>query len=109
MAEMRRELASALGLCRKAGKLLLGFDAVADAVKRDKACLLLMAKDLSPKSAGEIYRLAHNKNIKVAAIQATMDDLWHTLGKRAGILAVTDKNLAVLTAAALNRDEEDIN
>ena len=38
----------ALGLCRKAGKLVMGFDAVAESVMKGKAVLVLTAQDISP-------------------------------------------------------------
>ena len=41
----------ALGLCRKAGKLVMGFDAVAESVMKGKAVLVLTAQDVSPRTA----------------------------------------------------------
>ena len=44
-------LLGALGLCRKAGKLVMGFDAVAESVMKGKAFLVLTAADVSPRTA----------------------------------------------------------
>ena len=101
---------SALGLCKKAGKLVLGFDAAADAIKKGNVRLLLLARDISPKSAGKITRPALDKNIKTLTLPVAMDELWHMLGKRAGILAVTDEGLAALiikTSKAVCQYEEE--
>ena len=72
-----------LGLCRKAGKLVYGFDAVIDE----------LAKDLSPKTRKELdFRLtAMNVQIPVADMDADMDAVAKILGKRTGIILITDE------------------
>ena len=84
----------ALGLCKKAGKLVVGFDAVADAIRRGSAKLLVLTGDLSPKSAGRITALALEYKVRHLTTGAAMDDIERLLGKRAGILAVQDQGLA---------------
>ena len=44
----------ALSLCRKAGTLVTGFDAVKESVYKGKAALVLCAQDASEGSAGRI-------------------------------------------------------
>ena len=90
---------SALGLCKKAGKLVIGFDAVAAAIAQSKVKLLATTQDISPKSAKEIIRLADQHNINHLRLNAGMDDIKRILGKKAGVLAITDEGLAALTAA----------
>ena len=41
------KLLGALSLCRKAGKLTMGFDPVAESAAKGKAALVLLAADLS--------------------------------------------------------------
>ena len=48
------KLASMLSLTQKAGKLISGFDVAKDSVEKKNAGLVLLAKDLSPKSRKEI-------------------------------------------------------
>lgn len=91
---MRDRLLSTLGLCRRAGKLVWGFDAVAQAVAADKAELVLFVQDLSPKSAKEMRFLCEKKNITPHTAPVTMDEIWFRVGKRAGILAVCDQGLS---------------
>ena len=50
-------LFQALSLCRKAGKLVTGFDAVEEAALKGRAWLVLAAADASPKT---VQRLTHN-------------------------------------------------
>ena len=48
------KISGMLGLCRKAGKLVLGFDITVDAIVKKNARLILLAKDASPRTAREI-------------------------------------------------------
>jgi ribosomal protein L7Ae-like RNA K-turn-binding protein len=89
-----RKLLSALGICKKAGKLAEGFDPVAASAESGKACLILTAGDLSPKSEKEVARIALRTRVEHRRIDVTMDEIWSALGRRAGILAVADEGLA---------------
>ena len=102
MADLKNEkLLSSLGLCKKAGKLVMGFDAVAQAMQRGEVHTLALAKDLSPKSAKEIAFLARRHGVPIAHTTAAMDEFKRTLGKKAGILAITDEGLAGTVARQL--------
>lgn len=88
-----------LGLCKRANLLIMGFDETAKAMERGSVRLLVLARDLSPKSAKEIIRLAARLDIDTVRLDAAMEELWYALGKRAGILAVTEEGLAGKIAA----------
>ncbi len=88
------KLASLLSLTRKAGKLVWGFDAVKEAVEKKKAGLVLLANDLSPKSRKEIALVCQKSGVSVQRLPMSMDEVWFSVGKRAGILAVTEEGLA---------------
>lgn len=88
-------LFQALSLCRKAGKLVMGFDAVEDAAVKGMAWLVLTAADASPKT---VQRMARNVGdlVDVLPTPLTMDRLA-PLGRRpVAVFAVTDRNLARL-------------
>jgi len=85
---------SLLTICRKAGKLELGMDPVKDVCNSRKACCVLVAKDISLKSLKEIKYVCKREDIKIFTLDATIDDVWGCLGKRAGILGVVDKGFA---------------
>ena len=106
---MKNRVLQLLGLCKIAGHLILGFDETAKALEKGKAKLLVLAADLSPKSAKEIIRLADRQNINAVRLDVTMDELWYTLGKRAGILAVTQQGLAdkIVALTGARQDEEE--
>ena len=84
-----------LGLCKKAGKLIIGFDAVCAEMSNPatKAAGIILAADLSEKTKKELaYQLQKtNSKLKTVQIYATMDEIAEVLGKRTGIIAITDE------------------
>ena len=115
----RGNLLGLLGICRKAGKLKLGFDPVADSLGKE-ACLLLFSSDISPKTKERMRKKADGLSVAAIDIDETSDDIWRTIGKRVAVMAVTDRGLAeqaaLLNAKAQsekrpteNHDEEDTN
>ncbi|MCL2578915.1 MAG: ribosomal L7Ae/L30e/S12e/Gadd45 family protein [Oscillospiraceae bacterium] len=96
-----------LGLCKKAGKLIIGFDAVAEYIKRGGPGLLILTADLSPKSSKEIIRIADAQGFEYLQIGAAMDDIKRLVGKKAGILAIADQGLAKSFAGKVKTQEED--
>jgi len=109
---VKNKVLSLLGLCKKAGHLIWGFDETTRALEKGNVELLLLAADLSPKSAKEMIHLADRQNINAVRLDVTMEELWYTLGKRVGILAVTQKGLAdkivALTRAPQNEEESKV-
>lgn len=88
------KLASMLSLSKKAGKLVLGFEAVRESVEKKNIGLVLVARDVSPKSQKEIALVCQKSGALIKTLPLTMDEIWFAAGKRAGILAVADEGLA---------------
>ena len=105
---MNDKLLSMLGLCRRAGKLELGYDAVAAAITKNKAKLLLLASDLSEKTGESITYLSGQYGPGPIRLPHTMDQIGRAVGKRAGILAVIDAGFAgsIRKLAAVKDEEE---
>jgi ribosomal protein L7Ae-like RNA K-turn-binding protein len=102
------KLLSSLGLCKKAGKLVAGFEAVSDDIKAGKAFLVVTAADLSPKTEKEIQYITEKHLIDHIAAPVTMDEISHWLGRRVGVLAVSDAGLArAVSMAAVRLNEEE--
>lgn len=82
-------------LCRRAGKLVFGFDAVVQelASPKSKAAGIILASDLSQKSEKEIRFAAEKYGCEITAADFTMDEVSEALGKRTGIFLVLDKGL----------------
>ena len=83
-----------LSICRKAGKLVMGFDPMKDALAGNKACAVIIASNISPKTEKEVRFFSGKKNIPVARTAMTLDEVYFTIGKKAGILTICDKGFA---------------
>ena len=96
---------SALSLCRRAGKLAMGFDPVADNVARGKAWLVLLAEYLSPKTKKRVLAYCEDM-VPVYTMPLTQSDLVPITRKPVGVYAVLDENMAVLCTGSLETKEE---
>lgn len=91
---MDDRLLSLLGLARRAGRLALGSDAAQKAALSGRCSLILFSSDLSPRTARSVRAAAGRRNVKTAALRATMDEIGAAVGKRTGVLAVNDTGFA---------------
>ena len=91
---MPDKISGSLGLCRKAGKLLLGFDTVIEAIQKGEAVLVLLAKDCSERTVRGVKTAADENGCETAALPLTMDERSFAVAKRAGVLAVCDSGFA---------------
>lgn len=88
------KLLSMISLSKRAGKLLVGFDRVKDAVYAGKVCVVLTAADLSEKSLKGVRNVCDEEEVGCLKLPFAMDELWSEIGQKTGILAVTDAGLA---------------
>ena len=91
---MNPRFLSTLGLCMRAGKLNFGFETVKSAVLGGTVHLLMTASDLSPKTAKEVAFLADKHAVTLLSLPVTMDEMKFAMGKKTGVLAVTDEGFA---------------
>lgn len=84
------KLLSMLGLARRAGKLVPGFDAAVIALKDKTACGIIAAGDLSEKTLENIGFTAGRMGVPVLKSEETIEQISHAIGKKAGVIAVTD-------------------
>lgn len=96
--------AQLLSLCLRAGKLVMGFDPVKEAVLKGKACLLAASLDASQNTRERMRSLAEVHGLPLILLDESLDDLWYILGKRVGVLGITDSALARKVAAS--REQE---
>ncbi|MGN0706643.1 MAG: L7Ae/L30e/S12e/Gadd45 family ribosomal protein [Faecalibacterium sp.] len=88
-------LFQALSLCRKAGVLTMGFDAVEEAAVKGKAWLVLAASDASQKTVQRM-KYAVGDLVDVLTMPLDQDRLADISHKPVALYAVTDRNLAKL-------------
>lgn len=101
---MNKKLIDLLTVCRKAGRMVMGFDAAKEAVLDGKASSVLLAEDISPKTEKEIRFFADKGNIPAAKTGCTQNDFYIGIGKKVGVIAVCDdgfskKALAIISDA----------
>ena len=87
-------VAFALGLAQKAGKVASGDFAVRSALKSGKAKLLVVAEDAAPNSKKDMYYLAEVADVEVVEL-LTRDELGYAIGKaKRTAVVITDTNFA---------------
>ncbi len=96
------ELLATISLCKRAGKLALGFDVVKRAVDDKTAVLVIVASDISERTLNEMQTVCKNR-ITMRKADITMAEIEFMLSKRFGVMAVTDNGLAQKINGILDR------
>ena len=104
MIEINRRLYNALGICQKAGGLVLGTSAVEAYILNKRAKLVLLSSDLSERTIKRFKKLCEANNIEMIII----DDCGN-LGKSIGrddvkTMAITDYNFKKKVYQVYNRE-----
>lgn len=98
-----------LTMCRKAGKLRLGMDMTKTSCKNGEAVGVFVATDLSVKSLKEVKFLCSRADVPIYSLGITMDDVWYGIGKKVGVMAITDSGFSKSCAKGLEMIEIDEN
>ena len=83
---------SLLGLARRAGKLLIGHDAVFASVKKRQTKLVILTSDASPRHLKELQAAGYPG--ETAVLPADMETTGPAVGKRSCIFALEDAGFA---------------
>lgn len=86
---------STICLCRRAGMLVTGFDAVLQELssRKSDAAGIVLAADVSPKTEKEIRFAADKRGTEVIRASFTMDEAQKAVGKRVGVFLILDAGL----------------
>lgn len=101
-----------LSLCRKAGKLRIGFSPARDSIEAGEARLVLFASDFSPRSRERMEKALAKSGDPPGrrTVEAGMAELAKVCGKQAGVVAVTDEGFAAgLTRLLCDQTKEEQN
>lgn len=90
----KTRIISLLTICRKAARLTMGFDPAKESVMTDKARLIVLAADLSPKTEKEIRFFADKKNVSVLKTDISISEMYSGIGKKVGVIAICDDGFA---------------
>ncbi len=83
---------SLLTVCRKAGRLVLGFDAVTEAAGKHRAACILLAADCAARTEKEIRFRCRDSAIR--KLPADMEQLGMYFRKRTAVFGVCDPGFA---------------
>ena len=84
-----------LGICKKAGKLLMGEDGVSGAARNGEAALIMTASDTASNTTKKALNLSELGRVPHVRLPWDKDTLGELLNKRVcAILALTDRGLA---------------
>ena len=86
-----QKLTGILSICRKAGKIKLGFDPMKEALEKNKVAGVLTTADISPKTYKEVCYFCQKKNVPVCQIPLTMMQFGSAVSRKAAVAAVLDK------------------
>ena len=103
---MNDRILSLLGLCRRAGKLVIGADPTIESINRGKSKIVIFAGDFSKNSIKPVLTAAHSGNIKAFCINRSKDELSFAPGKLCGVLSVEDKGFAEKLSQLIKDENE---
>lgn len=83
-----------LGFASKSGNISAGADSVKEMLKKHKAKLVIIAKDISDKSRKEVKYFASLSNTPVMDAEYDIATLSHATGKKGGIISVNEIGFA---------------
>ena len=105
---MNNQILGMISLGRKAGKLIAGFDTVKQSADEHKAAVVLTAADISAKTLKEVVFFCNKYHVTHIGLPCSMLELQTVVGRKAGVLALTDSHFAekiALLVTASNKEE----
>ncbi len=91
---MNDRILSLLGICRRAGKLVIGAEPSIESITKKKSQLIIYANDFSRKSAKPVLEASHKNNVRTYSVNRCKDEISLAVGKLCGVMSVEDKGFA---------------
>ena len=90
-----KNILKSLGLCQRAGKLVVGFGAVCDLFsERVLDVVVFLTSYASLKTAKEVRYYAVKHGVEVICLNVTKSEIYEILNKPFAVLAITDIKMA---------------
>ena len=86
-----QKLTGILSICRKAGRIELGFAPMKEALAAKKVAGVVTTSDISPKTLKEVQFYCQKANVSVCPMPLTMEDLSGAVGRKAAVAAILDQ------------------
>lgn len=90
----QQKIINILTICRKAGKLVIGFDAVKEAVIESGASLVAVTEDISANTLKEIRFFCQRTGTDVIELGISSEDILYAVGKQTVTAAICDYGFA---------------
>ncbi|MCR5636026.1 MAG: ribosomal L7Ae/L30e/S12e/Gadd45 family protein [Clostridiales bacterium] len=91
---MNDKLLGILGLARRAGRLILGFDMVCERIKSGEARLVITASDTSKNTYKSLIRVLDESPCEHIVLCRGKEDISAALGRLTSVMCVTDEGFA---------------
>lgn len=88
------KLVQMIGMSRRAGALIMGFDSVLSSVKEKKIQTVFLLNNASAKTKKEVNFYAEKTSTKVIELPLSMEELHPILGRKVAVLGVSQESLA---------------
>lgn len=102
---MTDRILSLLGLCRRAGKLVIGAEPCIESITKNKSNLIVCANDFSRNSAKPVLERAHQSDVKTLILNRSKEEISLALGKLCGVVSVEDKGFAKKLTELINSEQ----
>lgn len=102
---MTDRILSLLGLCRRAGKLVIGAEPCIESITKQKSSLIICANDFSRNSAKPVLERAHQSDVKTLILNRSKEEISLALGKLCGVVSVEDKGFAKKFTELINSEQ----
>lgn len=90
----QQKIINLLTICRRAGKTVIGFDAVCDAVKDKKADCVMTAVDISANTFKEVSFICDKYGVEIIPLDLKKSEIGDYIGKAVAVIAVCDKGFS---------------
>ncbi|MEG1448908.1 MAG: ribosomal L7Ae/L30e/S12e/Gadd45 family protein [Oscillospiraceae bacterium] len=90
----KNRILSLISLSKKAGKLILGFDVAKKEIYKGTVDCIYVCCDLSEKTLKEVDYICENMDVEVRKLPISLDEMWYEVGKRSGVICITEFGLA---------------
>lgn len=99
---MKNKFISFLGICKKAGKVSMGFDLAVENIEKGNANLILVTSDLSKNTQKKVISKCKYYNVDYIEINNSIEEIYAFLGKGSGIISILDLKCSEKIKSLLN-------
>ena len=110
VSAVQEKILGAMGLAKRAGKLVTGAEMCEEKIRNGEAVLTLLCSDMSENSAKKLHAALRNSDSPYINLDTGKEELAKRFGKKAFVVScvITDKGFAKIIYKALGITEEDI-